>query len=154
MTEMQGGQEKTYDVGGCAGKTSPEPSPQTSGKTSKPSSRKSSASQSRRHPLFLYLKADGHTPELSWESMESGAWPTERWTQNSGEFPKDAPESTLSQILQERVDPKYCLTAKACLGILRRADKRGKPIIPILRNALERQAAMMSGGGVLTIQSN
>ena len=55
----------------------------------------------------------------------------------------------MSQILQERVDPGYCLSAKACLGILRRADKRGKPIIPILRRALERQAVILAGGGQL-----
>ena len=64
--------------------------------------------------------------------------------QNSGAFPKDGPASTLSQILQGQVPLKYFLSATACLGILRRADKRGKPIIPILRYALEKQAAIMA----------
>ena len=150
MTETQDEQEKTSDAAGCVGKTFQAHSHPTSGGTSNPSSRKSSASQSRRLPLFLYLKKDGHTQDASWESMENGRWPTERWTQNSGESPSDAPESTLSQILQEQPHPKYSLSATACLGILRRADKRGKTIIPILRQALERQAA--AGGHDLGIR--
>ena len=150
MTETQDEQEKTSDAAGCVGKPSQAHSHPTSGGTSNPSSRKSSASQSRRLPLFLYLKKDGHTQDASWESMENGRWPTERWTQNSGESPSDAPESTLSQILQEQPHPKYSLSATACLGILRRADKRGKTIIPILRQALERQAA--AGGHDLGIR--
>ena len=36
--------------------------------------------------------------------------------------------------------PKYYLSAKACLGILRRAEKRGKELPEILRLALERQS--------------
>ena len=31
----------------------------------------------------------------------------------------------------------YCLSAKACSGILRRAEKRGKELPPMLRTALE-----------------
>ena len=140
MIEMQVGQEKKYDAAGCAGKMSPEPSPQISVKTSNQYSRRLSASQNRKPPLFLFLKTDGHTQELSWEKMEPGAWHTELWMQNTGEYPRDAFESSLSQILQEQAHPKYYLSAKACLGILRRADRRGKTITPILRQALERQA--------------
>lgn len=151
MTEMQGGQEPTYAPDGCAGRMSQVPSPQTAAKTSKQSSRKSSASQTQKHPLFLYLKKDGHTQGASWESMENGRWPTELWMLNTGPAPRNGGSvSTLSQILQERVHPKYCLSATACLGILRRADKRGKPIIPILRYALEKQASLMAGGGTHT----
>lgn len=150
MTETQGGQEKTSGAGGCAGKMSLEHSRQISGKTSRQSSRKSSALPTQKRPLFLYLRKDGHTQDASWESMESGRWPTEQWMLNAGAFPNEEVGSTLSQILQERVDPKYYLSAKACLGILRRADKRGKPVIPILRQALERQAAIMAGGGAAT----
>lgn len=155
MTETQGGQEPTYAPDGCAGRMSQVPSPQTAAKTSKQSSRRSSASQTQKRPLFLYLKKDGPTPGASWESMENGRWPTELWMLNTGPAPRNGGSvSTLSQILQERVHPKYCLSATACLGILRRADKRGKPIIPILRYALEKQASLMAGGGVLTLQSN
>lgn len=46
----------------------------------------------------------------------------------------------MSWILQRRVDPKYWLSPKACRGILRRADRRGKELPPALRAALERVA--------------
>ena len=36
---------------------------------------------------------------------------------------------------------KYYLTPRACLGILRRASVRGKELPPVLKAALERQAA-------------
>ena len=148
MTEILAGQEPASAHGGCAGKTCPERLPRTTEKTSKPSSRKSSESQNQKPPLFLYLKKDGQQQGASWESMESGRWPIERWMPNIGPAPLNGESaSTLSQILQEIVPQKYYLSAAACLGILRRADKRGKPIIPILRYALERQAAIMAGGG-------
>ena len=38
---------------------------------------------------------------------------------------------------------KYCLSPKACRGILRRAQKRGKELPEVLRIALERQAFAM-----------
>ena len=57
---------------------------------------------------------------------------------------KDESVSTLSQILEETPHQKYYLSEKACLGILRRAEKRGKELPEILRLALIRQAQMMS----------
>lgn len=62
------------------------------------------------------------------------------WTLNIGECPKDAEESGLWQILEERVHPKYYLSAKACAGILRRAERRGKELPKLLMEALEAQA--------------
>lgn len=44
---------------------------------------------------------------------------------------------TLSEILESNVSAKYYLSAKACRGILRRAEKRGKELPEILRIALE-----------------
>ncbi len=154
MTEILAGQEPESARDGCAGKTCPERLPRTTEKTSKRSSRKSSESQNQKPPLFLYLKKDGQQQGASWESMESGRWPIERWMPNIGPAPLNGESaSTLSQILQEIVPQKYYLSAAACLGILRRADKRGKPIIPILRYALERQAAIMAGGQLGTAYS-
>lgn len=63
---------------------------------------------------------------------------------NTGECPKEESVSTLSQILEETPHQKYYLSEKACLGILRRAEKRGKELPEILRLALIRQAQMMS----------
>lgn len=54
---------------------------------------------------------------------------------------KDAVESTLSQILEANVPKKYYLSAKACEGILRRAERRGKELPPMLKTALEQQSA-------------
>ena len=61
-------------------------------------------------------------------------------TLNIGECPNVAIESFLSQILQpmEDVPEKYYLSARACLGILRRAKERGKELPEELKAALER----------------
>ena len=63
-------------------------------------------------------------------------------TLSIGESPRDARESSLSQILQKREDvpQKYFLSPRACQGILRRARERGKELPPELKAALERQA--------------
>jgi len=59
-----------------------------------------------------------------------------------GEFPNVVDESTLSQILEDSPHPKYYLSQKACLGILRRAKSRGKELPKILEEALIRQSAL------------
>ena len=46
----------------------------------------------------------------------------------------------LSAILQENAPERYSLSPKACKGILRRAERRGKDLPPLLKAALERQA--------------
>ena len=58
---------------------------------------------------------------------------------NTGEHPREDVESHLSQILEVSPHPKYSLSAKACQGILRRAEHRGKILPPLLQNALEMQ---------------
>lgn len=77
-------------------------------------------------------------PTFSWEM--DGALRTVLWTRKVGEFHKGGAESTLSQILQAVVHPKYYLTPRACSGILHRALARGKALPENLRIALERQA--------------
>ena len=44
------------------------------------------------------------------------------------------------QILTEAPQGKYFLSAKACAGILRRAEKKGKKLPEKLRLALENQS--------------
>ena len=51
----------------------------------------------------------------------------------------------LSQILEENADPKYRLSAKACQGILNRAERRGKELPKELKEALEEQVAANNG---------
>lgn len=59
-----------------------------------------------------------------------------------GEKPIHAIRTRLSDILEKNPDPKYNLSPKACMGILRRAEKRGKELPEILREALEKQAGL------------
>ena len=125
------------------GKTYPEHSQATVEKTSKPSSRKSCGSSSRMQPMFLYLtKESGQKPDALWvtERTESRfPLPTDFRMPSFGELPSEENVSVLSQILEEQAHPRYSLSVKACEGILRRADKRGKGLPDVLREALENQ---------------
>ena len=71
--------------------------------------------------------------------MTDGALLGEYSTLNTGESPSAAVGSTLSQILEASVPEKYFLSAKACEGILRRAERRGKQLPPMLEEALRQQ---------------
>jgi hypothetical protein len=62
------------------------------------------------------------------------------WILNTSESRKDASVCSLSQILEANPHPKYSLSPKACQGILRRAEKRGKELPEMLQKALERVA--------------
>lgn len=55
---------------------------------------------------------------------------------NFGEFPKDASVCSLSSILEDNVPEKYFLGERACRGILRRSEEKGKPLDPLLKQAL------------------
>jgi hypothetical protein len=55
---------------------------------------------------------------------------------NTGESPNAAVESTLSSILQVNVPEKFYLSGRACEGILRRAERRGKELPEMLKEAL------------------
>lgn len=114
----------------------------TRAKTSRQSSKKSSASQ-MKNPMYLSLRREnGRQPDASWATISPSLG--ECLMPNTGECPKEESVSTLSQILEETPHQKYYLSEKACLGILRRAEKRGKELPEILRLALIRQAQMMS----------
>ena len=78
--------------------------------------------------------------------MEDGQWLGECMTRNFGEYPSVAAESRLSQILEAAPPTKYCLSAKACQGILTRAQRRGKELPTALRDALIRQSHTASQG--------
>lgn len=66
----------------------------------------------------------------------------EHLTLNTGESPRGVVESSLSQILEDSVPKKYYLTQTACLGILRRALRRGKELPFRLKLALELQSGL------------
>ena len=58
-------------------------------------------------------------------------------TPNISEWPNDAAVCSLSQVLEQTSIPqRFFLSSKACAGILRRAEKRGKKLPEHLRQAL------------------
>ena len=61
---------------------------------------------------------------------------------NTSECPKDVVECSLWQILQATAPSRYSLSQTACLGILRRAECRGKSLPPLLEAALRMQAGL------------
>jgi hypothetical protein len=64
--------------------------------------------------------------------------PTEFWTLNTSEWPSDADVCLLSDTLETGdVPQRFYLSAKACQGILRRAEKRNKTLSEPLQRALE-----------------
>lgn len=79
--------------------------------------------------------------QFEWEmrsALHGGAF-----LRNTGPSPRDATESCLSQILEDHPPKKYYLTTAACLGILRRAKERGKPLPKVLDTALRIQAGLI-----------
>ena len=146
MTKRTDEQVTWSDLGLWSGKTCPEHSAATKDKTSRQSSKRSSASQSRKPPILKCLKKDGQlggATTMKWE--DDGAWLGECMTRNTGESPNVAVVSRLSQILEETPQEKYSLSAKACQGILRRAERRGKDLPETLKAVLLMQSE--SGGG-------
>jgi len=83
--------------------------------------------------------------EFYWELISP--WRGGASTLNTGVSPRDAKESSLSQILQADPPLKYYLSPKACLGILRRAFERGKELPKKLERALKIQAGLMRPDG-------
>jgi len=112
-------------------------SPELSAVTKEPISRQSLKLYAEsKNTMFLFLnrKAGGSLPDLSWEmgtALRGGSM-----TLNTGESPSEENASTLSQILDLNAPEKYYLSPRACAGILRRAEKRGKELPSMLRDAL------------------
>lgn len=120
------------------GKTCQEPFQATGATIFDASFRRSQKLTMRGGIQFLDLrKGGGITQERFWQT--DGAWRGDCSTLNTGECPSVARESTLSQILEVNVPEKYYLSARACDGILRRAERRGKDLPAMLKAALEQQ---------------
>lgn len=68
---------------------------------------------------------------------------TSEWTAIPEQFPSDEGVCSLSDILETGgVPQRFYLSPKACAGILRRAEKRGKTLPPQLQRALEAVAGL------------
>lgn len=118
------------------GKTSPESSAQ---KTTH-SDALSADSPAREKPSHLPL-ASGHAQVWSWE--HDGEYRGASSMHSTSESPSVGAESSslpaivnLSEVLEPSAHPKYLLSARACAGILRRAQRRGKVLPDQLRIAL------------------
>ena len=147
MTWQTEDQFTLFDQDSWSGKMSPEHSVPTEEKTSKPSSKKSAASSAKKLPLFLFLKTDGRKADASAEWVTPAApFPSlGDYTMHSfGESPNEENASRLSQILEACPHPKYSLSAKACQGILNRAERRGKQLPEQLEAALMVQSRSQS----------
>jgi len=70
--------------------------------------------------------------------------PTGSWTRATSESPSDAVASSLSDVLEEigTVQDRFYLSRKASLGILRRAERRGKILPEPLERALRAKAEL------------
>lgn len=90
-------------------------------------------------PSSLSQKTAGKKPESHWEitALSNGAY----LTLNTSDWRSGASVCSLSSTLETGpVDPRFFLSPKACAGILRRAEKRGKELPTMLRQALEQVA--------------
>ena len=96
----------------------------------------------RTCPASCLATEDGILEPFSgrWASSGMGS-PTECLTLNTSEWPKDAAVCLLSDTLETgNVPQRFYLSAKACQGILRRAEKRGKKLPEQLLQALSQVA--------------
>lgn len=139
MTEVKVEQMQMFSQDSWFGKTCPEHSQATAEKTSELCWKKLQGLQKLQF-LFLNLTA-GNGQKADASSGTDFLSHGELMTLNIGEYPNVAVESRLSLILEDNPHQKYCLSAKACRGILNRAEKRGKELPEILRDALIKQAA-------------
>lgn len=110
-------------------------------RTSCRSSRRSSKLKNQSFMLLNLRSGAGNILGPYWEI--DPPWLGCDGTLNTSECPRDVAESSLSAILQENAPSKYCLTRKACLGILRRAWERGKELPRKLKAALLAQAGLV-----------
>ena len=116
------------------GKTFQEHSAVIKEEISKPYSKRSAKSANQILMYLSLIGGGGNLVGASWEMVS--ALPGESMMLNFGEYPNAERESTLSQILDLNAADKYCLSPKACSGILRRAEKRNKTLPSMLKDAL------------------
>ena len=128
-----------------SGKMCPEPSPAGAkrGRISRPFLKRPAGSQTGPY-LFLDLRPGaGNLLGPSWE--RDSPLLGESSMLNTGPRPhNEGGASSLLRILEEHPPRKYYLSKAACLGILRRAEQRGKALPPQLKEALELQAGVSS----------
>lgn len=143
QTKELAGQGSMFGPDSVCGKMCPESTAaeQRPARTSARSSRRSFGSKNHTLMLLDLRPGAGNMLGPYWEY--DPAWLGQRGPLNTSECPKGAVDASLSQILQVTVPSKYYLSRTACLGILRRAKERGKPLPPELELALKLQAGII-----------
>ena len=140
----EGGQASLFAPDGSAGRMSPACSAAASlkGRTSGSSWNRSPELQAIPYlSLDLTPGAGNLLGNYEWELHSP--WRGRSSTLNTGPAPPSGDAGgSLSLILQDNPPRKYYLTRRACLGILRRAKERGKPLPPQLHAALLVQAGL------------
>ena len=149
------GQISMFDLDLASGRTCPVLSP--AGET--PKQEKSGQAKTSGSPSSRFSKLKNHTFMLL--DLRPGAgnmlgpyweydpvWPGSFGTLNTSECPSDVVVSFLWQILQAIVPSRYCLSNKACRGILRRSEERGKPLPEDLERVLRIQSKLILPDGV------
>lgn len=142
---IEDGQVSLFDQDTWSGRTCPEPSAAEApkGRTSQRSLKNSSKSQSRMPRCVCCRRVtDGQNPAVTMIAMDDGRLLGEYTMRSFGECPREENVSRLSQILEDSPHPKYSLSAKACLGVLRRAARRGRDLPEQLEAALIAQAGL------------
>lgn len=139
------GQVSMFGPGSACGKTCRDASPArrraSPTRTSGRSSRRSFGLKNHTLMLLDLRPGGGNMLGPCWEY--DPVWLGRYGELNTSECPKGAVESSLSQILQDSVPSRYYLSRRACLGILRRAEERGKTLPPQLELALKMQAGII-----------
>ena len=126
LIENEDGQVMLFDPDLDVGKMSLELSARPPEMTSKRSSRSSFMLRNHTFMLLDLRPGAGNMLGPCWEI--NPVWLGPPGTLNTSECPKGAAESSLSQILVATAPSRYYLSQVACLGILRRAEERGKEL--------------------------
>lgn len=95
-------------------------------------------SSSRMFPDFSVVTTDEtlrKSSGFSWSSAGMG-FNGVCLTANFSESPNDAVVCSLSDVLESHVPPRFYLTPRACRGVIRRAKKRKRTLLPRLHQAL------------------
>ena len=149
QTENLEGQESIFDRDSACGKMSSVLSQvggtlkrvkKSLGRIFKKSSKRSSKLKNHTFMLLDLRPGAGNMLGAYWEY--DPPWLGSFGMLNTSECPKDAVECSLWQILQATAPSRYSLSQTACLGILRRAECRGKSLPPLLEAALRMQAGL------------
>ncbi len=109
-------------------------------------------SSGKTSPVSCHRTTEGRLEPSSggWKNSgmggPTGSWTlsTSEWTDTLVPFPSDGGVSSLSDVLEEigSVPDRYFLSRRACEGILRRAEKRGKKLPALLESALRASAGL------------